>query len=64
MDNKTSKDPRVVYADIIDLPHHQSETRLHMTLDDRAAQFAPFAALVGFYDMIEEETLRQENAEG
>ena len=35
------------YDDIIDLPHHQSGTRAHMSLSDRAAQFSPFAALSG-----------------
>ncbi|MCR4675608.1 MAG: hypothetical protein K5634_00050 [Sphaerochaetaceae bacterium] len=49
------EDARVVYADIIDLPHHQSEKHPHMSLYDRAAQFAPFAALVGYEDMITEE---------
>ena len=48
-------DPRIVYADIIDLPHHQSPTRPHMSLYDRAAQFAPFAALTGYDEMIVEE---------
>ena len=48
-------DPRTVYADIIDLPHHQSPTRPHMSLYDRAAQFAPFAALTGYDDMVNEE---------
>ena len=48
-------DPRVIYADIIDLPHHQSPTRPHMSLYDRAAQFAPFAALTGYDDMVAEE---------
>ena len=48
-------DPRIVYADIIDLPHHQSEKRRHMSLHDRAAQFAPFAALVGYDEMVGEE---------
>ena len=43
-----------VYADIIDLPHHQSATRPHMSLYDRAAQFAPFAALSGYDDMVVE----------
>ncbi len=48
-------DPRIVYADIIDLPHHQSSTHPHMSLYDRAAQFAPFAALTGYDDMITQE---------
>jgi len=48
-------DARVVYADIIDLPHHQSEKRPHMSLYDRAAQFSPFAALTGYDDMVREE---------
>lgn len=49
------KTPREVYADIIDLPHHQAENRPHMSLHDRAAQFAPFAALTGFDGMVKEE---------
>ena len=48
-------DPRIVYADIINLPHHQSATRPHMSLYDRAAQFAPFAALTGYDEMVNEE---------
>lgn len=35
------------YDDIIDLPHHQSATRRHMSMHDRAAQFMPFSALSG-----------------
>ena len=42
------------YKDIIDLPHHQSESRRHMSLYDRAAQFSAFAALSGYDDMITE----------
>lgn len=34
-----------LYADIIDLPHHVSRVRTPMSLYNRAAQFAPFAAL-------------------
>lgn len=45
------------YDDIINLPHHQSAKRPHMSLHDRAAQFAPFAALVG-YDAQVAETAR------
>ena len=48
-------DPRIIYADIIDLPHWQSPTRPHMSLHDRAAQFAPFAALTGYHEMVDEE---------
>ena len=45
------------YDDIIQLPHHQSTKRAHMSLHDRAAQFAPFAALTG-HDAAIEETAR------
>ncbi len=43
------------YNDIIDLPHHQSDGRKHMSLYDRAAQFSPFAALTGYDEIIAEE---------
>ena len=42
------------YDDIINLPHHQSATRPHMSNYDRAAQFAPFAALTGYDDAVKE----------
>lgn len=42
------------YADIIDLPHHQSAKRPHMPVEDRAAQFSPFAALTGYEDAVKE----------
>ncbi len=48
-------DPRIVYADIINLPHHQSRTRPHMSLYDRAAQFSSYKALIGYEDMVAEE---------
>ena len=54
-------DPRAIYADIIDLPHHQSKVHKHMSLYDRAAQFAPFAALTGYDDMVEEEARLVDN---
>ena len=44
------------YDDIIHLPHHQSSEHAHMSLRDRAAQFAPFAALTGYEEAIEEKT--------
>lgn len=42
------------YDDIIDLPHHVSKKHPQMPLLDRAAQFAPFAALTGHEDAIRE----------
>ena len=36
------------YDDMLDMPHHVSPTRPRMSRLDRAAQFAPFAALTGF----------------
>ena len=36
------------YDDIIDLPHHVSRNHPQMSMHDRAAQFAPFAALTGY----------------
>lgn len=35
------------YEDIINLPHHVSKWHRQMPLAERAAQFAPFAALEG-----------------
>ena len=46
------------YEDIIGLPHHVSQRHPHMPVSDRAAQFAPFAALTGYGDVIKE-TARQ-----
>ena len=37
-----------MYDDIIHLPHHVSKTRPQMSMQDRAAQFSPFAALTGY----------------
>ena len=42
------------YEDIVNLPHHQSDRRAHMSVHDRAAQFAPFAALTGYGQMVQE----------
>lgn len=42
------------YDDIINMEHHVSTKHPQMSLHDRSAQFAPFAALVGFDDMVEE----------
>ena len=50
--------PDNLYSDIIDMPHHVSKDRPHLSMHQRAAQFSPFAALVG-YDEVIEETRRQ-----
>ncbi len=42
------------YDDIINLPHHTSASRPHMSAYDRAAQFSPFAALTGYDAAISE----------
>ena len=42
------------YERIISLPHHQSTARPHMPRADRAAQFAPFAALTGYDEAVRE----------
>lgn len=44
----------MTYDDIINLPHYVSKKRPQMSVYDRAAQFSPFAALVGFEDGIDE----------
>ena len=53
----TKLNARNEYADIIDLPHWEPGSRHpRMSLRSRAAQFAPFAALSGYDDMVKEET--------
>lgn len=42
------------YDSIINLPHHVSKKHPQMSNHDRAAQFAPFAALTGYDDAIVE----------
>lgn len=48
-------DARIVYADIIRLPHWQSTKRTPMSAYERAAQFSSFNALEGYEDMVGEE---------
>lgn len=43
-----------LFSDIIDLPHHEPINHPRMTRQQRAAQFAPFAALEGYDDAIRE----------
>ncbi|MCQ2203328.1 MAG: hypothetical protein MJZ15_02685 [Bacteroidales bacterium] len=49
------------YDDIINLPHHVSKHHPQMSMYQRAAQFAPFAALTG-HDCAIADTARK-NAE-
>lgn len=42
------------YEDIINLPHHVSAKHPQMSIEARAAQFAPFAALTGYSDAVKE----------
>ena len=42
------------YDEILSLPHHISKTQPQMPMSDRAAQFAPFAALTGYDSAIKE----------
>ena len=44
------------YEDIVNLPHHVSKKHPPMPMINRAAQFAPFAALTGYDDAIREST--------
>ncbi|MBR0508429.1 MAG: hypothetical protein IJJ86_07440 [Clostridia bacterium] len=47
-------DAREQYGDIIDRAHPDPQTRTRMPRAKRAAQFAPFAALTGYDDLIRE----------
>lgn len=42
------------YEDIINMPYKKSTKHKHMSIEARAAQFAPFAALTGFDEAVEE----------
>ena len=42
------------YEKIINLPRHVSSKRAQMPREDRAAQFAPYSALSGYEDAVEE----------
>lgn len=50
------------YNDIINMPHHVSKKYSQMSMEARAAQFAPFAALTGYGDEVKE-TARQTEKE-
>ena len=48
------------YSDIIDMPRHTSSVHPRMAEEMRAAQFAPFTALTGYDEVIEETALRRQ----
>ena len=48
------------YDDIINHPHHVSKRHPQMPMWNRAAQFAPFAALTGYEDAIRESAKENE----
>lgn len=43
-----------IYNDIINLEHHEITTRARMPRENRAASFAPFAALTGYEEAVNE----------
>ena len=56
MSQENKSNARNEYVDIINHPRWEPDNKHpRMSLHDRAAQFAPFAALSGYDDMIDEE---------
>ena len=49
------------YEDIINLPHPVSEKHPQMLMTQRAAQFAPFAALTGYETAINSIKISHDN---
>ena len=47
------------YDDIINLPHYEPKHHPRMSMWNRAAQFAPFAALTGYDAAIKENTAQK-----
>ena len=50
------------YDDIINLPHHVSKKHPQMTMWNRAAQFAPFAAVKGYEKAVMETVRKNEES--
>ncbi len=46
--NENKQNDFALYADMLHLPHHVSSKHTPMSIYNRAAQFSPFAALVGY----------------
>lgn len=49
------------YSDMLDMPHHVSNRHPRMSMDARAAQFAPFAALSGYGEAVDETVRRTDS---
>lgn len=49
------------YNDIMNAPRHVSRAHLPMTRQDRAGQFAPFAALTGYRELLDKIASRYAN---
>lgn len=52
------------YADIIDLPRPEPRCCPRMPMEKRAAQFAPFAALTGYDEVVEQTAKKHEDSIG
>lgn len=52
------------YKGIIGMEHHTSPVHPRMPMSSRAAQFAPFAALSGFEDVIYKVDKKVDEADG
>lgn len=50
------------YTDIIDLPRPEPRCCPRMPLEKRAAQFAPFAALTGYEEVVEQTARQHEDS--
>ena len=51
---QAAEDAQRLYGDIIDLPHPVSQKHPPLTMQQKAAQFSPFAALSGYEEAIDE----------
>ncbi len=50
------------FADIINMPRPDPKKHPRMAREKRAAQFAPFAALIGYEEVVKETAQRHENS--
>ena len=55
---QAARDAEERYGDIIDMEHPEPKNHPRMSMQNRAAQFAPFAALTG-YDRTVDESVKE-----